>query len=325
MKKLLLITITSALLAAFTDSNENLNTITMKEETTPIKSTKNTVYYKKLNVNGINIAYREAGDPKNPTLVLLHGFPASSHQYRKVLSELSDEYHLVAPDYPGFGNSDFPDKNDYEYTFDNLASTIDAFLEQKELTSYAIMIQDYGAPIGFRIATAHPERITAIINQNGNAYEAGLGDAWESTRELWANRNTETESALLPVFSLKGLEWQYTHGTRNPETVNPDTWHLDYLRLSRPGAHEVNIDLFYDYQNNVKLYPQWQQYLRENQPPLLIVWGKNDAFFPASGAEAFKADVKNIDFNIYDTGHFALEEDGDKIISKMREFLKKIY
>ncbi|MEP3968084.1 MAG: alpha/beta hydrolase [Nonlabens sp.] len=282
------------------------------------------VLYKSLEVDGLQIAYREAGNPKNPTIVLLHGFPSSSHQYRKVLATLSDEYHLIAPDYPGFGNSDFPTSEEYDYTFDNLALTIDRFLEKKGLNEYAIMVQDYGAPVGFRIATAHPERITAIINQNGNAYEEGLGDAWQPIRELWADRNPTTENALLPVFSLDGLKWQYTHGTRNPETVNPDTWNLDYLRLSRPNAHKVNIDLFYDYQNNIKLYPKWQQYLREFQPPLLLVWGKNDAFFPESGATAFKKDVKNIDYNVYDTGHFALEEDGDAIIKKMRLFMNQV-
>ncbi|WP_075344010.1 alpha/beta fold hydrolase [Tenacibaculum agarivorans] len=282
------------------------------------------IKYKKENINGISIAYREAGNPNNPTIVLLHGFPASSQQYRKVLAQLADEFHLIAPDYPGFGNSDFPPIDQYNYTFNNIATTINAFLEKKGIDSYAIMIQDYGAPIGFRLATAHPECITAIINQNGNAYEEGLGDAWKGIRALWANKNQKTETALLPAFSLEGLEWQYTHGTRNPENVNPDTWHLDYLRLSRPGSHQMNLNLFYDYQNNVKLYPKWQQYLRDNQPPLLIVWGKNDAFFPESGAAAFKKDVKNIDYNIYDTGHFALEEDGEEIIEKIRTFMKNI-
>lgn len=277
--------------------------------------------FKTLEVNGVHIAYREAGNPENPTIVLLHGFPSSSHQYRKVLNQLSDTYHLIAPDYPGFGNSDFPDSKDYEYTFDNLAVTINAFLEKKEISSYALMIQDFGAPVGFRIATAHPERVTAIINQNGNAYEEGLGEAWADVRALWKDRNKQTEDALLPVFSLEGLKWQYTHGVRNLENINPDTWHLDYLRLSRPNAHAVNLDLFYDYQNNIKLYPKWQKYLRDNQPPLLVVWGKNDAFFPESGAAAFKKDVINIDYNIYDTGHFALEEDGDKIIEKIRSFM----
>ncbi|SNR15260.1 alpha/beta fold hydrolase [Tenacibaculum jejuense] len=295
-----------------------------KQTTTIQQNTMTQIKYKKQTVNGVSIAYREAGNPKNPTIVLLHGFPTSSHQYRKVLAQLADEYHLIAPDYPGFGNSDFPPIDQYEYTFDNIANTINTFLEEKGIDSYAIMIQDYGAPIGFRLATAHPERITAIINQNGNAYEEGLGDAWKGIRELWANRNEETENALLPAFSLEGLEWQYTHGTRDPENVNPDTWNLDYLRLSRPGSHKMHLNLFYDYQNNVKLYPKWQQYLRDNQPPLLIVWGKNDAFFPESGAAAFKKDVKKIDYNIYDTGHFALEEDGKEIIQKIRAFMKNI-
>ena len=283
------------------------------------------IKYRSLDVNGVNIAYREAGNIKKPTIVLLHGYPSSSHQYRKLLNQLSDEFHLIAPDYPGFGNSDFPSPEEYEYTFDNIAATMNAFLELKGITSYAIMMQDYGAPIGFRIATMHPERVTAIINQNGNAYEEGLGKGWAPIKVLWANRNETTEKALLPAFTLEGLKWQYTHGTRNPENVNPDSWHLDYLRMSRPDAHKVNIDLWYDYRNNVKLYPQWQQYLRKHQPPMLIVWGKNDEYFPETGAEAFKKDLDNIDYNIYDTGHFALEEEGDEIIEKIRAFMANVY
>ena len=321
MKKILIALVSVVFFSSCEDKKapvEIVTTIAVKQinKNTPIA-------YKTIEVDGINVAYREAGNPANKTIVLLHGFPSSSHQYRKVLNQLSDEYHLIAPDYPGFGNSDFPSRDKYEYTFDNLAVTIDAFLEKKKINSYALMIQDYGAPVGFRIATKHPERVTAIINQNGNAYEEGLGEAWADVRELWKNRNKKTETALLPVFSLEGLKWQYTHGVRNVESINPDTWHLDYVRLSRPGAHAVNLDLFYDYQNNIKLYPNWQKYLREFQPPLLVVWGKNDAFFPESGAEAFKKDVKNIDYNIYDTGHFALEEDGDKIIKKMKLFMSK--
>ncbi|WP_027394933.1 alpha/beta fold hydrolase [Aquimarina latercula] len=309
---LLVITLTTSVLAHGLPLNNNYET-----------TIENTVKYKKINIQGIDVAYREAGNPKNPAIVLLHGFPSSSHQYRKVLNALSDEFYLIAPDYPGFGNSDFPSATSYEYTFDNLAKTIEVFLEKLEIRSYALMIQDYGAPIGLRIATKYPERVTAIINQNGNAYKEGLGPAWKDVKAFWANRSPETEKALLPVFSLEGLKWQYTHGTRNPENVNPDTWHLDYLRMSRPNAHKVNLDLFYDYQNNIKLYPKWQKYFRDNQPPLLIVWGKNDAFFPESGAEAFKRDVKNIDYNIYDTGHFALEEESKSIIKKIRFFLKK--
>jgi len=322
MKKIILV---SSIILLFSSCKEQVtlekNTASNTSEVIT-ESKKSTLKYKTLDVNGINIAYREAGNVNNPTIVLLHGFPASSYQYRKVLAQLSDEFHLIAPDYPGFGNSDFPDAETFDYTFDNIATVVDSFLEQKKINSYAIMIQDYGAPIGFRLATAHPERITAIINQNGNAYEEGLGEAWSGIRALWKHRTKETETALLPAFSLEGLKWQYTHGVRDTETVDPDTYNLDFLRLSRPNAHAVNLDLFYDYQNNVKLYPKWQQYLRDHQPPLLIVWGKNDAFFPESGAEAFKKDVKNIDYNIYDTGHFALEEDGDAIIEKIRIFMR---
>ncbi|WP_437398579.1 alpha/beta fold hydrolase [Flagellimonas lutimaris] len=275
-------------------------------------------------IEGINIAYRETGDPKNKTIILLHGFPASSHMYRKVLDGLSNEYHLIAPDYPGFGESDFPDPSTFTYSFDNLARVMDAFIDSFDLDNFSIMMQDYGAPIGFRIATAHPEKITAIITQNGNAYEEGLGDGWAGIRELWANRNEETENALLPYFEIEGLQWIYTHGTRNPEMVNPDCWNLDFLRLSRPNSHRANLDLFYDYKNNLKVYPKWQQYLRDHQPPVLVVWGKNDMFFPESGAEAYKRDLNLVDYHIYDTGHFALEEEGTNIIANIRSFMKSI-
>ncbi|SDL51912.1 Pimeloyl-ACP methyl ester carboxylesterase [Catalinimonas alkaloidigena] len=283
----------------------------------------NQIQYKTLNVNGVNIAYREAGNVENATILLLHGYPASSHQYRKVLTHLSDEFHLIAPDYPGFGNSDFPSPDEYTYTFDHLAATIQSFIALKGLTSYALMMQDYGAPIGFRIATAHPEQVTAIITQNGNAYEEGMGEAWQGIKDLWDHRNEQTEQALLPAFTLEGLKWQYTHGTRNPEHVNPDAWHLDYLRMLRPHAHQMNLDLWYDYQHNVSLYPQWQQYLRDHQPPLLVVWGKNDEYFPERGAQAYKKDVKQVNYHVYDTGHFALEEDGEAIIAQIRAFMKK--
>lgn len=280
--------------------------------------------FKQDNVDGVTIAFREAGSESNPTIVLLHGYPSSSHQYRKVLDQLSDTYHLIAPDYPGFGLSDFPEPESYEYTFDNIAKTMDAFLEQRGISSYAIMMQDYGAPIGFRIATAHPERVTGIITQNGNAYLEGIGEIWKGIKAMWADRNEKTEGALLAAFTLEGLKWDYTHGTKDQEKINPDSWHLDFLRMQRPNAHKVNLDLWYDYQNNLKLYPKWQQYLRDHQPPVLVVWGKNDAYFPESGAEAFKKDVKNLDYNVYDTGHFALEDHADEIIGKIRQFMDKL-
>lgn len=286
---------------------------------------KNIVKYGYQEVDGLEIFFREAGNPSNPTLVLLHGFPSSSHMYREVLAALSDEYYLIAPDYPGFGNSSFPSSSEYTYTFDNIAKTMNSFLEKRNLKKYSLMIQDYGAPVGFRIATAHPERVQAIITQNGNAYEEGIAaDGWGPVLQYWKTKTPELEKQISEnVFSLESMKWQYTHGTRNPESILPDNWVLDYASISRPGQHRVALDLFYDYQNNLKLYPKWQQYLREAQPPVLVVWGKNDAFFPEPGAEAYKRDVKDIDYNILDTGHFALEEEHVFINNKIREFLKK--
>ncbi len=276
-------------------------------------------------VAGVEIFFREAGDPTKPTLVLLHGFPASSHQYRELLRELGDDYYLIAPDYPGFGASEFRDIDEYEYSFDNIANTIDAFLEQRGITKFSLFIQDYGAPIGMRIATRHPERIQSLIVQNGNLYEEGLNEeTWAPIMELWQSGLGNTalkEQIAASVFSLEGLKWQYTHGTRNPDAILPDNWLLDYRAFSRPGQHEMQLQLFYDYRNNVAKYPEWQAYLREHQPPALIVWAKNDAFFPEPGAQGFQRDLNDVDYNILDTGHFALEEDGDYIATKIRTFL----
>ncbi len=274
-------------------------------------------------VDDINIFYREAGNPENPALVLLHGFPSSSHMYRNLINELSNDYYLLAPDYPGFGESSFPTPNDYEYTFDNIARTVSTFLEQRGVEKYSLYIQDYGAPVGMRIATAHPERVQSIITQNGNAYEQGINkETWAPILQYWNQKSPELEQTIIDnVYSLPAMKWQYTHGTRNPEGIAPENWNLDFMKISRSGQHQVQLALFYDYQNNVKLYPAWQQYLREKQPPVLVVWGKNDAFFPASGAEGFRKDVKDLDFNLLDTGHFALEEDGALIAEKIRNFL----
>ena len=275
-------------------------------------------------MDGLDIFYREAGDPSKKALVLLHGFPTSSHMYREVLAELGDEFYLIAPDYPGYGDSSFPSADEYTYTFDNIAETMDKFLIQRGLKNYTLMIQDYGAPIGFRIATKHPEKVAGFVVMNGNAYEEGLSpEGWAPIMKYWENKNNpELEKTIAQqVFSLDGLKWQYTHGTRNPEGINPDNWNIDFMKFAREGQHQMQLDMFFDYQNNVKLYPQWQQYLRDNQPPMLIVWGKNDAFFPVPGAEGYKRDVKDIDYNILNTGHFALEEEGTFIINKMRNFL----
>jgi len=276
-------------------------------------------------VGDLDIFYREAGDPTKPVIVLFHGFPTSSYMYREIIRGLADDYYLIAPDYPGFGNSTFPAPDKFDYTFDNIASIMNTFLEQRGLKKYSLMMQDYGAPISFRIATAHPERVQALITQNGNAYKEGINEAgWGPVLEYWKKRTPELEKTIIDnIFSYPALEWEYTHGTRNPKSILPDNWNLDYAKMSRPGQYQMHLDLFYDYQNNLKLYPKWQQYLRDNQPPVLVVWGKNDAFFGVPGAEGFKRDVKDLDYNILNTGHFALEEEHEFVVKKMRSFLKK--
>ncbi len=291
-----------------------------------IVSAQNEIRYATEKVDDVDIFYREAGDSEKPTLVLLHGFPTSSQMYRKVLDGLKDEYHLIAPDYPGFGMSSVPSPKEFSYTFDNIAEVMDDFLEQKKITKYTLMIHDYGAPIGYRIATAHPERVSGFVIMNGNAYEEGLSEkGWGPIFDYWKTKDSELGDKIAKeVFSFEGMKWQYTHGTKNPEKINPDNWIIDTQRITREGQKEIQLGLFYDYQNNVKLYPEWQKYLRDNQPPALIVWGKNDDFFPEPGAEAYKRDLKNIDYHILDTGHFALEEKGDFIVQKMRDFMNKI-
>jgi len=283
----------------------------------------NMVKYGVEKVEELDIFFRESGDPAKPVIVLLHGFPSSSHMYREVLSGLGDDYYLIAPDYPGFGDSSYPSSEKFTYTFDNIARVMNRFLEQRGLKKYSLMIQDYGAPIGFRIATAHPERVQSIITMNGNAYKEGISPAgWGPVLDYWETKTVALEKVIIEnVFSHDAMKWQYTHGTRNPDAILPDNWNLDYAKISRKGQHRVQLDLFYDYQNNVKLYPLWQKYLRDKQPPVLVVWGKNDAFFPVSGAEGYKRDVNDIDYNILNTGHFALEEEHPFIIRKMRNFL----
>ncbi|MGD1857656.1 MAG: alpha/beta fold hydrolase [Leptolyngbyaceae cyanobacterium] len=281
------------------------------------------VRYNTQKVGDLDIFYREAGDPSRQAVVLLHGFPSSSHMYREVLSALGNQYYLIAPDYPGFGESSMLSAEDYTYTFDNLAETINQFLVERELNDYVLMIHDYGAPVGFRIATKHPEKVKGFIVMNGNAYEDGLGEM--VMQSLQQERTLEAEAAMVEsTFNLQAIKWQYTHGTRIPESISPDNWNLDAMKITREGADKINVNLLFDYPSNVKLYPQWQQYLRDTQPPMLITWGKNDPFFIESGAEAYKRDVKEIDYNILDTGHFPLEEDSQFIIAKMRDFLKTI-
>lgn len=291
----------------------------------PVSASSSSVRYGYETVEGVQIFFREAGDPSKPTLVLLHGFPHSSHQYRNLIRDLADSYHLIAPDYPGFGASEYPSADEYEYSFDNISRTVDLFLQQRGIERYSLFLQDYGAPVGFRIATAHPERVQSLIIQNGNAYEEGMNpETWAPIMSLWETGldNEELKQAIASsVFSLEGFKWQYTHGTRNPDAILPDNWLLDHAAFSRPGQHEMQLGLFYDYRNNVALYPEWQAYLREHQPPALVVWAEHDAFFPVPGAEGYRRDLEDVDYNILNTGHFALEEDGALIASKIRTFL----
>jgi pimeloyl-ACP methyl ester carboxylesterase len=280
------------------------------------------VLYKTLRVDGLDIFYREAGSPGKPTVVLLHGFPTSSHMFRDLIPALADDYQVVAPDYPGFGHSATPKLDEFNYTFDNLAAVIDHFLKAKGLKRYSLYVMDYGAPIGYRIATKHPEWIQTLIVQNGNAYDEGLRDFWIPIKAYWKEKTDAKAEPLKQFITLDGLKWQYTHGTRNPEAISPDNWILDHAYINRPGNAEIQLALFYDYRSNPSLYPQWQAYFRKHQPRTLIVWGKNDAIFPPEGAYPYKRDLKTLEFHLLDTGHFALEEDGERIADLMRAFLK---
>ena len=283
------------------------------------------VLHKTVKVGDLDIFYREAGPKDAPTVLLLHGFPTSSQMFRNLIPALADKYHVVAPDYPGFGHSSMPPRDKFTYTFDNLAKTIDEFTEKLGLTKYALYVQDYGAPVGYRLAVAHPERITAIVVQNGNAYDEGLdNDFWKPIKAYWKEPNSkEKRDALRAFLTYDATKWQYTHGVKNPELVSPDGPAHDQFLLDRKGNDEIQLDLFLSYGSNPPLYPKWQAYFREHQPPMLIVWGKNDQIFPAAGAEPYKRDLKTLEFHLLDAGHFALETNGDEIARLMREFLGK--
>jgi putative NADH-flavin reductase/pimeloyl-ACP methyl ester carboxylesterase len=279
--------------------------------------------YRTAKVKGLDIFYREAGPKNAPTVLLLHGFPTSSHMFRNLIPALADQFYLVAPDYPGFGNSSMPKVHEFNYTFDNLAEVVDRFTQALGLARYTLCMQDYGAPVGFRLAVKHPERVQGLIIQNGNAYEEGIAhDAWAPIKAYWQERTEETTAAVAKFLTLEFTKWQYTHGTRNPEAISPDNWLIAQHLLDRPGNREIQLQLFYDYRSNPPRYPQWQAYLREFQPPTLVVWGKNDPFFPAAGAYPYQRDLKSLEFHLLETGHFALEEDGDLIARLMRRFLE---
>jgi pimeloyl-ACP methyl ester carboxylesterase len=279
--------------------------------------------YRHADVDGLKIFYREAGSKNSPTVLLLHGFPTSSHMFRNLIPVLADRFHVVAPDLPGFGFSDSPERTQFHYTFENLAKVIDRFTQKLGLDHYAIYVFDYGAPVGLRLALAHPERITAIISQNGNAYEEGLSEGWNPIQKYWKDPTAENRAALREFLKPEATRWQYVHGVPDESLVAPETYELDSTLLARPGNDEIQLDLFLDYASNVALYPKFQEYFRTKRPPLLAVWGKNDPFFLPPGAEAFKRDNPKAEVHFYETGHFALETHYGEIADAIRDFLSR--
>ncbi|AMH43684.1 MULTISPECIES: alpha/beta fold hydrolase [Burkholderiaceae] len=277
--------------------------------------------YRSADVDGFKVFYREAGQPGAPKLLLLHGFPSSGHMFRDLIPRLADRFHIIAPDLPGFGQSDMPGREAFTYTFENIAKVIGRFTEVVGFDRFAIYVFDYGAPTGFRLALSHPERITAIISQNGNAYEEGLSDGWNPIRAYWEDASSANREALRAMLTHDTTFWQYTHGVPDTTLVSPDGYSLDDFYLSRPGADEIQLDLFGDYKSNVALYPSFQEYFRTHRPPFLAVWGKNDPFFLPPGAEAFKRDIPDAVVRFFDTGHFALETHAPEIASAIAEFL----
>jgi pimeloyl-ACP methyl ester carboxylesterase len=281
------------------------------------------ITYRTVEVDALKVFYREAGAPNAPKLLLLHGFPSAGHMFRDLIPLLADRFHMTAPDLPGFGQSDMPPRNQFKYTFDNIARVIDRFTEVVGFDRFALYVFDYGAPTGFRLATWHPERITAIISQNGNAYEEGLSDGWNPIRAYWEDPSTANRDALRAFLAPETTRWQYTHGVADAALVSPDGLSLDNFYLARPGADEAQLDLFGDYRSNVSLYPAFQDYFRTRKPPFLAVWGKHDPFFLPAGANAFKRDIPRADVRFFDTGHFALETHAEPIALAMREFLSR--
>jgi len=300
--------------------------------------------HRTVEIDGQTIFYREAGSPSAPTLLLLHGFPTSSHMFRDLIPQLADQFHLVAPDYPGYGNSSMPTVDEFDYSFDNFSLIVEKLTEELGLDHYTLYLMDYGAPVGFRLAAKHPERVDALIIQNGNAYVEGINnDFWEPIQAYWKDRgavnkgldnawwknikkayqqpNMSNEDALRFLITLGATQWQYTNGVRDVETISPDNWHVTQRLLDREGNADIQMQMFYDYGTNPPLYPAWQAYFRKYQPRTLIVWGQNDEIFPAAGAHPYKRDLKNLEFHLLDTGHFALEEDGAVIAELIRDFL----
>ncbi|MGG6898239.1 MULTISPECIES: alpha/beta fold hydrolase [Rhizobium] len=278
--------------------------------------------YRRIDVDGVEIFYREAGDANRPAILLLHGFPASSFMFRELIDRLADQFHLIAPDYPGFGYSSAPSRDEFSYTFDHLADVMEKFTDRIGLGKYAIYMQDFGGPVGYRLATRHPEKVSFLIVQNANAYEEGLPDSfWELPRTLWRDPSPENFRKIREeATSDEALKWNYTHGVKDISNISPDSWVLQKALLDRPGNKEIMLDLIFDYRTNPDLYPEWQGYFRKHQPPALIVWGQNDSIFPPSGAYPYQRDLPKADFNLLDTGHFALEEQAEAIAAHIKRF-----
>ncbi len=282
-----------------------------------------TPMHRTIEIDGLEIFYREAGSKNAPTILLLHGFPTSSHMFRNLIPTLADEFHLVAPDYPGFGASSMPSVDEFEYSFDKLVAVIEKFVQKLGLQQYFLYLMDYGAPVGYRLASKHPDRVLGLIVQNGNAYDEGLRDFWQPIKAYWKDKTPENAKVLADnLLTLEATKWQYTNGVRNLEAIAPDNWFHDQYLLDRPGNQEIQLELFYSYGTNPPLYPQWQEYFRQFQPPTLVVWGKGDYIFPEEGAHPYKRDLQNIEFHILDTGHFALEEDLEFIATRIRDFAR---
>lgn len=282
-----------------------------------------TIHYRKANVEGVNVFYREGGPGNGPVVLLLHGFPTSSHMFRNLLPHLADRYRVIAPDYPGFGQSDAPNRDKFAYTFGHYCDIVDGLLAQLNVSKYAMYVMDYGAPVGYRLALKHPERVSGLIVQNGNAYEEGLREFWDPIKKYWSDGSAQTREALSSLVTLDTTKFQYTDGVKDLSRVSPDNWVIDQAGLDRPGNKYIQLDLFYDYRTNVPLYPQFQAFFRERKPPTLIVWGKNDKIFPAEGAHPYLRDLPKAEVHLLDTGHFALEDKLEVMAPMIRSFLDR--
>lgn len=292
--------------------------------TRPAPHADTVVHHRRVQVEGVELFYREAGPRNAPTLLLLHGFPTSSHMYRDLIPLLADRYHVIAPDYPGFGQSAAPSPSEFEYSFDNFAKVIDGLTQQLGVQRYTLYVMDYGAPVGFRLASAHPERVASLIVQNGNAYLEGIGAFWDPIKALWKdNSKANREAIRKAALTLEGTRWQYLDGVPDPTLVSPDAYTIDQAYLDRPGNTDIQLAMIYDYRNNLPKYPEWQAYFRKHRPPTLVVWGKNDQIFLAAGAEPYRRDNPNAEVHFLDTGHFALETHAARIATLIRDFLSR--